>query len=84
MNYCFRYKDEKMETFPSPGSDNSINPYFVGSSNDSNDNEIFTVNDFLRQCFNLDRLTSPTILSSRVSVVLISLICKNYEILIFN
>jgi L-asparagine transporter-like permease len=70
-----RYKDEKMETFPSPGSDNSINPYFVGSSNDSNDNEIFTVNDFLRQCFNLDRLTSPTILSSRVSVVLISLIC---------
>jgi hypothetical protein len=80
MNYYFRYKNERMETFPSPGSDNSINPYFVGSSSDSNDNEIFTIKDVLRQCFNFDELTSPTILSSRVSVGLVCLICKNYEI----
>jgi len=78
LNNICRYKDEKMETFPSPGSDNSINPtYFVGSLSDSNDNEIYTITDVLRQCFNMDGLTQPTPLSSKVSVVLVILISMN-------
>ncbi|XP_054164905.1 high affinity cationic amino acid transporter 1-like isoform X2 [Oppia nitens] len=71
------YKEDRLQPFPtSPGSDNSVNTnQFVGSSNDSNDNRVFSYKDILRQTFNVDRLTSPTPLSSLTSVILIISSC---------
>ena len=73
----FRYKEDGLRQFPaSPGSDNSVNTnQFVGSSNDSNDNRVFSYKDILRQTVNVDRLTAPTPLSSKTSVILIITSC---------
>lgn len=74
IDLIFRYKEDSQQPFPSsPDSDNSNR--FVGSSSDSNDNEVYTLKAVLRQCYNIDGHSHPTRLSSKVSVGLIISIC---------
>ncbi|CAG2101087.1 unnamed protein product, partial [Medioppia subpectinata] len=49
--------------------------HFVGSSSDSNDNRVYSYRDVLRQCFNMEKLTTPSPLSSNVSIALVIIIC---------